>query len=176
MARYEIKGGTPLNGTVTISGAKNAAVAILPAALLVSGQCRIENVPDISDVRILLSILEGMGADIRKPEPNVIVIDCSAVTRTCPERELVRKMRASYYLMGALLGRFGRAHVALPGGCNFATRPIDQHIKGFAALGADVEETDDMPSSVAMDCSMGRVISSSTSSGLAPGYVVMTMT
>ncbi|MBP3304958.1 MAG: UDP-N-acetylglucosamine 1-carboxyvinyltransferase [Oscillospiraceae bacterium] len=143
MARYEIKGGTPLNGTVTISGAKNAAVAILPAALLVSGQCRIENVPDISDVRILLSILEGMGADIRKPEPNVIVIDCSAVTRTCPERELVRKMRASYYLMGALLGRFGRAHVALPGGCNFASRPIDQHIKGFAALGADVEETDD---------------------------------
>ncbi|MBE6986374.1 MAG: UDP-N-acetylglucosamine 1-carboxyvinyltransferase [Ruminococcaceae bacterium] len=143
MARYEIHGGTPLNGTVTISGAKNAAVAILPAALLVSGQCRIENVPDISDVRILLSILEGMGAKIDTTEPGVVLVDCTDVTSTCPQQELVRKMRASYYLMGALLGRFGKAHVALPGGCNFASRPIDQHIKGFAALGADVEETDD---------------------------------
>ncbi len=143
MARYEIKGGTPLQGTVTISGAKNAAVAILPATLLVAGKCRIENVPDISDVRILLSILEGMGAVIENPETGVYIIDCSHVTSTCPDPELVKKMRASYYLMGALLGRFGKAHVALPGGCNFASRPIDQHIKGFAALGADVEETDD---------------------------------
>ena len=143
MARYEIKGGTPLNGTVTISGAKNAAVAILPAALLVAGPCRIENVPDISDVRILLSILERMGADIQYPEENVVVIDCSELTNTCPDPELVKKMRASYYLMGALLGRYGKAHVALPGGCNFASRPIDQQIKGFAALGADVEETDE---------------------------------
>ncbi|MDD6200907.1 MAG: UDP-N-acetylglucosamine 1-carboxyvinyltransferase [Firmicutes bacterium] len=143
MARYEIKGGTPLSGTVTISGAKNAAVAILPASLLVAGPCRIENVPDISDVRILLSILEGMGADIQRPEENVVIIDCSKVTDTRPNPELVKKMRASYYLMGALLGRCGRAHVALPGGCNFASRPIDQHIKGFEALGADVEETDD---------------------------------
>ena len=143
MARYEIIGGKPLNGTVTISGAKNAVVAILPAALLVEGPCRIENVPDISDVRILLSILEGMGAQITKPEPGVVIIDCSSITNTVPDPELVKKMRASYYLMGALLGRYGRAHVALPGGCNFASRPIDQHIKGFAALGADVEETDD---------------------------------
>ena len=143
MARYEIIGGKPLSGTVTISGAKNAVVAILPAALLVEGPCRIENVPDISDVRILLSILEGMGAQITKPETGVVVIDCSYITNTVPDPELVKKMRASYYLMGALLGRYGRAHVALPGGCNFASRPIDQHIKGFAALGADVEETDD---------------------------------
>ena len=143
MARYEIQGGTPLNGTVTISGAKNAAVAILPASLLVAGPCRIENVPDISDVRILLSILEGMGADLQYPEENVVLIDCSNVTCTCPDPELVKKMRASYYLMGALLGRFGKAHVALPGGCNFASRPIDQHIKGFEALGAEVEETDE---------------------------------
>ena len=143
MARYEIHGGIPLNGTITISGAKNAAVAILPAALLVSGKCRIENVPDISDVRILLSILERMGAEINTAEPGVVEIDCSNVTNTCPDQELVRKMRASYYLMGALLGKFGRAHVALPGGCNFASRPIDQHIKGFSALGADIEETDD---------------------------------
>ena len=143
MARYEIHGGTPLNGTVTISGAKNAAVAILPAALLVNGTCRIENVPDISDVRILLDILGGMGARIEKPEPGVVEIDCSAVTETRPDDELVCKMRASYYLMGALLGRFGEAHVALPGGCNFAARPIDQHIKGFRILGADVDETDE---------------------------------
>ena len=143
MARYEVIGGQPLNGTVTISGAKNAAVAILPAALLVNGVCRIENVPDISDVRILLSILEGMGAKVNREEDGVVTIDSTDVNCTRPDAELVRKMRASYYLMGALLGRYGKAHVALPGGCNFASRPIDQHIKGFLALGADVEETDD---------------------------------
>ncbi len=143
MARYMINGGVPLSGTVTISGAKNAAVAILPAALLVSGKCRIENIPDISDVRILLSILEDLGACITRDEEGAVVIDSSEVTSTCPNAELVKKMRASYYLMGALLGRFGRAHVALPGGCNFASRPIDQHIKGFAALGAEIEETED---------------------------------
>ena len=143
MARYEIIGGKPLSGSVTISGAKNAVVAILPAALLVEGPCRIENVPDISDVRILLSILEGMGAHISHPESGVVVIDCTEIRNPRPDPELVRQMRASYYLMGALLGRFGKAHVALPGGCNFASRPIDQHIKGFAALGADIDETDD---------------------------------
>ena len=143
MARYEINGGHPLNGTVTISGAKNAAVAILPAALLVSGKCRIENVPNISDVRILLSILDGMGAKLASPEPGVVEIDCTDIQCSEPDQQLVRRMRASYYLMGALLGRFGRAHVALPGGCNFASRPIDQHIKGFLALGADVDETEE---------------------------------
>ena len=142
MARYEIQGGASLSGSVTVSGAKNAVVAILPAALLVNGPCRIENVPDISDVRILLDILRDMGATIEKPEPGVVVIDCSGVTETKPDEKLVRKMRASYYLMGALLGRFGKAHVALPGGCNFASRPIDQHIKGFEMLGADVDVTD----------------------------------
>ncbi len=143
MARYEIQGGNPLNGSVTISGAKNAAVAILPAALLVKGKCRIENVPDITDVRILLDILIGMGAKVAHPEPNVVEIDCTDVASVRPDDELVRKMRASYYLMGALLGRFGQAHVALPGGCNFASRPVDQHIKGFMCLGADVDESDD---------------------------------
>ena len=143
MARYEINGGKPLNGTVTISGAKNAAVGILPAALLVSGKCRIENVPNISDVRILMTILSRMGAKIVSPERNVVEIDCSEVECTEPEEGLVCRMRASYYLMGALLGRFGKAHVALPGGCNFASRPIDQHIKGFEALGAIVDETEE---------------------------------
>ena len=150
MARYEIHGGKPLNGTVTISGAKNAAVAILPAALLVSGKCRIENVPNISDVRILASILSRMGAKIVSPERNVMEIDCSEIHCTEPDADLVKKMRASYYLMGALLGRFGKAHVALPGGCSFASRPIDQHIKGFEMLGAVVDETEEY---VALDAS-----------------------
>ena len=143
MAKYEIIGGTPLQGEVTISGAKNAAVAIIPAALLVQGKCRVENVPDISDVRILLDILEDMGALVTQEAPGVFLLDCSNITKTTPNPELVRKMRASYYLMGALLSRFGQASVALPGGCNFASRPIDQHVKGFRALGADVEETED---------------------------------
>ena len=143
MAKYVINGGKPLNGEVTISGAKNAAVAILPAALLVAGKCRVENVPDISDVRILLNILEDMGAVVTREEPGTVILDCTNVNNTNPNPELVREMRASYYLMGALLSRFHKANVALPGGCNFASRPIDQHIKGFRALGADVEETED---------------------------------
>ena len=143
MARYDIIGGVPLNGEVTVSGAKNAAVAILPAAILVKGKCRVENVPDISDVRILLDILADMGAQITREEPGTIVLDCTNVTATHPNPELVRQMRASYYLMGVLTSRFGKAKVALPGGCNFASRPIDQHLKGFRALGAAVEETDD---------------------------------
>ena len=143
MARYEINGGNPLNGTVTISGAKNAAVAILPATLLVGGKCRIENVPYISDIDAMSNILYEMGAKITCPEKHVLEIDCSDVQCTEPNAALVRKMRASYYLMGALLGRFGKAKVALPGGCSFASRPIDQHIKGFLLLGADVEDTDE---------------------------------
>ncbi|HIT34508.1 MAG TPA: UDP-N-acetylglucosamine 1-carboxyvinyltransferase [Candidatus Faecousia intestinigallinarum] len=142
MARYEINGGKSLQGTVTVSGAKNAAVAILPAVLLVSGKCHIENVPNISDVHILLDILREMGAEISL-EGSSVTVDCSHVRSSRPDANLVRKMRASYYLMGALLGRCGKAHVALPGGCNFASRPIDQHIKGFIALGADVDESDD---------------------------------
>ncbi len=143
MARYLINGGRRLEGTVTISGAKNAAVAIIPAALLVSGKCRVENVPDISDVRILLDILADLGADITYEDSSTVILDCSNVKSTHPNPDLVRKMRASYYLMGALLSRFHRASVALPGGCNFASRPIDQHIKGFVALGADVDESED---------------------------------
>ena len=143
MARYEIVGGAALNGEVTISGAKNAAVAILPASLLVNGVCRIENVPDISDVRILLSIVQDLGATVSQPEEDVVIIDATQIHSTQPQAALVKKMRASYYLMGSLLGRFGNCHVALPGGCSFATRPIDQHIKGFKALGAKVDETEE---------------------------------
>ena len=185
MARYEINGGNPLNGTVTISGAKNAAVAILPAALLVNGKCRIENVPNISDVRIILSILGGMGAIITNPDPNVVEIDCSNIHCTEPDATLVRKMRASYYLMGALLGRFGRAHVALPGGCNFASRPIDQHIKGFWLLGAEVDETDEYValepgenglhgSRISLDmASVGATVNIMLAATLLPGQTVI---
>lgn len=139
MTQYVIEGGKPLNGTVTISGAKNAAVAILPATLLVNGTCRIENVPNISDVRLLLEILHSMGAEIRRLSPNTIEICCRNVRESEASDALVRRIRASYYLIGAQLGRFGHAKVALPGGCNFGPRPIDQHIKGFEAIGAEVE-------------------------------------
>lgn len=185
MTFYEINGGKPLNGTVSISGAKNAAVAILPAALLVSGPCRIENVPDISDVRIMVDILKQMGADVAFPEPGVLEIDCSAVSCSEPDAELVCKMRASYYLMGALLGRFGKAHVALPGGCNFASRPIDQHIKGFWALGAKVEETEEYVSlspcaeglrggRISLDmASVGATVNIMLAATLLPGQTVI---
>lgn len=139
MIKYIVQGGTKLSGSVTISGAKNAAVAILPATLLVSGSCRIENVPDISDVRLLLEILRDMGAEIRRYGRNTLEIDCTRARNATAPIELVRRIRASYYLIGAELGRFGHAHVAMPGGCNFGVRPIDQHIKGFEAMGAMVE-------------------------------------
>lgn len=142
MPRYKIEGGQPLEGTITISGAKNAAVAIIPATLLVQGCCRIENVPDISDVHILLDILKQMGASVCQRSHDTVEIDCTNVGDMEADPTLVRSIRASYYLIGAQLGRFGRSRVALPGGCNFAPRPIDQHVKGFLALGAEVEETD----------------------------------
>ena len=141
MIKYIVQGGTKLSGSVTISGAKNAAGAILPATLLVSGPCRIENVPDISDVRLLLEILRDMGAEIRRYGRNTLEIDCTRARNATAPIELVRRIRASYYLIGAELGRFGHAHVAMPGGCNFGVRPIDQHIKGFEAMGAMVEQS-----------------------------------
>ncbi|MBP3634241.1 MAG: UDP-N-acetylglucosamine 1-carboxyvinyltransferase [Oscillospiraceae bacterium] len=141
MIKYIIEGGQELHGGVTISGAKNAAVAILPATLLVEGKCHIENVPDISDVRLLLEILNDMGAQIRRLTPNALEIDCTRVRNTTAPIDLVRRIRASYYLLGAQLGRFGHARNAMPGGCNFGLRPIDQHIKGFEALGAVVEQS-----------------------------------
>ena len=136
MIKYIVQVGTRLSGHVNISGAKNAAVAILPASLLFAGVCRIENVPDISDVRLLLEILRNMGANIRRFGRNTLEIDCSHVRNATAPIDLVRRIRASYYLIGAELGRFGHARVAMPGGCNFGVRPIDQHIKGFEAMGA----------------------------------------
>ncbi|MBQ2829575.1 MAG: UDP-N-acetylglucosamine 1-carboxyvinyltransferase [Oscillospiraceae bacterium] len=143
MTKYIVEGGKPLFGEVTISGAKNAAVAIIPAALLVDGVCRIENIPNISDVEMLLNILDDLGAKVRFLTPTSVEIDSRATRSTQVSQELAHKIRASYYLIGALLGRFGEAEVSLPGGCNFGgVRPIDQHVKGFAAMGADVQEGD----------------------------------
>lgn len=139
MAQYVIHGGNPLHGTVNISGAKNAAVGILPAALLVNGVCRIENVPDISDIQLFFDILTRMGATVKMINKTTFELDCSSVHTTSVPHELACKIRASYYLVGALLGRFGKATVAMPGGCDFGVRPIDQHIKGFNAMGADVQ-------------------------------------
>ena len=133
-----IRGGRRLFGEVTVSGAKNAAVAIIPAALLVDGVCRIENIPQISDVTLFFSILEELGAKVRVLNHHAIEIDCHAIHSTRPSYDLARRIRASYYLLGALLGRFGQATVAMPGGCNFGVRPIDQHIKGFTTMGAEV--------------------------------------
>lgn len=140
MTKYIINGGKPLNGEVVISGAKNAAVAIIPAALMVDGVCRIENIPQISDVTMLLNILKQMGAEIRTVNRHTMDIDCTGVTTCEATFDMMRRIRASYYLIGALLGRFGKAKVAMPGGCNFGgVRPIDQHIKGFTAMGAEVD-------------------------------------
>ncbi len=140
MTKYIVEGGRPLFGEIHISGAKNAAVAIIPAALMVSGPCRIENMPQISDVTLLLGILQDLGAKVRYVNPHTVEIDSSGLRNNRVPYESARRCRASYYMLGALLGRFGLADVSLPGGCDFgSTRPIDQHLKGFRALGARVD-------------------------------------
>ena len=139
LTKYVIRGGKPLYGEIDISGAKNAAVAIIPAALLVDGVCRIENIPQISDVTMILNILQELGADVRTVNRTTVDIDCSHIRNAKVPNELARKIRASYYLIGALLGRFGSAQVPPPGGCHLGDRPIDQHIKGFVAMGAEVD-------------------------------------
>lgn len=137
--RFVIRGGNRLNGVINISGAKNAALGIIPAALLADEPCRIENVPNISDVGMMVKILRFLGAEVDDSQSGVLVVDSRSVdcTKLIPD-ELTRKLRASYYLLGALLGKFNAAKVAMPGGCYFGVRPIDQHIKGFEALGAKI--------------------------------------
>ncbi len=136
MEKIVINGGKPLHGEVTVSGAKNAAVAIIPAVVLCDEPCRIENIPNISDVTLIATILKDMGAMVRRVDKNTLDIDPRPINTYEAVSENVRGMRASYYLLGALLGRFHNAKVALPGGCNFGVRPIDQHLKGFALMGA----------------------------------------
>ena len=140
MDKFVIHGGKPLFGEVTVSGAKNAAVAIIPAAVMVDGVCRIENIPMVSDVLIQLEILRELGCNVRVVNTNTVEIDSRGLHTSVATSDLNRKMRASYYLIGAFLGRFGQAEVAMPGGCNFGgVRPIDQHMKGFEALGAKMD-------------------------------------
>ncbi len=139
MEKLVITGPTPLKGEVEISGAKNAAVALLPATLLIDGICTITNVPNISDVQILCKILGEMGAKIDWTGKNELKIDTTNITTTQAPLDLTSKFRASYYLIGAMLGRTGEIKVGMPGGCNLGARPIDQHIKGFELLGANVE-------------------------------------
>ena len=139
MEKFVIRGGNKLHGNINISGAKNAALPIIAASVFAGDLCRIENVPDISDVRTMIKILEFLGAKVEKPEAGVIVVDSTSIAPVTIPDEMTRKLRASYYLLGALLSNFGKACVALPGGCYFGVRPIDQHIKGFEALGAKVD-------------------------------------
>ena len=142
MQKYKICGGHRLHGEVEISGAKNAAVAIIPAALMIDGVCRIENLPQISDTVTLFHILESLGATVRQIDKSTVEIDCRKATWENANYDLMRKIRASYYLVGSMLARFGIARTTMPGGCNFGDRPIDQHVKGFTALGAKVTVTD----------------------------------
>ena len=139
MEKIIVNGPCRLEGEVTISGAKNAAVAILPATLLVAGKCHLENVPNISDIRAFVKILESLGSKIEYLSEHEMIIDNTDIHTTVAPYDLTSKFRASYYLLGALLSRFGNAQISLPGGCNIGARPIDQHIKAFETLGAEVE-------------------------------------
>ena len=136
MEKFVIRGGKPLIGEVTVSGAKNAAVAILPATVLAADKCIIENLPCISDVNASLDILCALGAQVRRLDKHTVEVDTRSVSLTTVPKELSEQMRASYYFLGSLLGRFGKATVAMPGGCNLGVRPIDQHLKAFVSLGA----------------------------------------
>ncbi|MEG0221332.1 MAG: UDP-N-acetylglucosamine 1-carboxyvinyltransferase [Clostridia bacterium] len=139
MEKFIVNGPCSLQGEVTIGGAKNAAVAIIPATLLVNGVCHLENVPSISDIANLIEILKSLGSKVTYVNDHEIIIDNTNITSTIASAELTSKFRASYYLIGSLLGRFKSAQISLPGGCNLGARPIDQHIKCFEALGASVE-------------------------------------
>lgn len=142
MEKLKITGGKQLFGEIAVCGAKNAAVAIIPAALLVDGVCRIENIPDIKDVRLIIDMLVQLGASVTYVNDTTIEVNSSNLKTHIAPCDLASRMRASYYLLGALIGRMNKAEVSLPGGCNFGTRPIDLHEKGFRALGADVRIED----------------------------------
>lgn len=139
MEQYIIKGGNPLVGEVEIGGAKNAALAILAAAIMTDETVLIDNLPDVNDINVLLEAIQGIGAMVQRVDRHTVKINGSAITDFNIEYDYIKKIRASYYLLGAMLGKYKRAEVALPGGCNIGSRPIDQHLKGFRALGADVD-------------------------------------
>lgn len=138
MTSYIIRGGNRLSGEIIISGSKNASLGVLSAAMLLDGPCKIENIPDIADLNVMIEICKGLGAQIKRETDGSLMIDPRMINSWEATQDKVRHIRGSYYLIGALLGRFRKAVMFMPGGCNFGTRPIDQHMKGFEALGARV--------------------------------------
>ena len=150
MEKIVINGGVPLNGEIEVSGMKNSAVAVIFACILTEEEVTLTNVPEIIDVDVSLEILEKMGCRISRPAPHTAIINAAEIRKGTAPNELTTKMRASYYLLGAELGRFGHAKVGMPGGCNFGVRPIDQHIKAFESIGASVTETDTTVEATAM--------------------------
>ena len=139
MEQYIIKGGNPLVGDVTISGAKNAALGILAASIMTDDDVLIDNLPDVRDINVMLEAIQEIGARVDRIDRHTVKINGSGIKEVSVDDEYIRRIRASYYFIGALLGKYKSAQVPLPGGCNIGSRPIDQHIKGFRALGADVQ-------------------------------------
>lgn len=183
MERYIIKGGQSLTGEVEISGAKNAALPILAASIMTDETVTIENLPDVKDINVLIDAIEELGATVIRKDRHCVKINGSTISSTCADNEFIKKMRASYYLLGALLGKYNRAEVSMPGGCNLGTRAIDQHIKGFKLLGADVRidfgkiitETDALiGSNVFFDTvSVGATINIMLAAALAKGTTIL---
>ena len=183
MEQYIIKGGNPLVGEVEIGGAKNAALAILAAAIMTDETVLIDNLPDVNDINVLLDAIAGIGASVHRIDRHTVRINGKGITNFDIEYEYIKKIRASYYLLGALLGKYKKAVVALPGGCNIGSRPIDQHLKGFRALGAEVDimhgaivaKADELHGShIFLDVvSVGATINIMMAASLAPGRTIL---
>ena len=183
MEQYIIKGGNPLVGEVEIGGAKNAALAILTAAIMTDETVFIENLPDVSDINVLLEAIVEIGATVERVDRHTVRINGSTIGAVSVDYEFIKKIRASYYLLGALLGKYKKAEVPLPGGCNIGSRPIDQHLKGFRALGAEVTiqhgaimapATDLVGSHIFLDMvSVGATINIMMAAALAKGYTII---
>ena len=183
MEQYIIKGGNPLVGEVEIGGAKNAALAILAAAIMTDETVTIDNLPDVNDINVLLEAISGIGAEVDRIDRHTVRINGSNIENFDIEYDYIKKIRASYYLLGALLGKYKRAEVALPGGCNIGSRPIDQHLKGFRALGAEVDimhgaivaKADELHGShIFLDVvSVGATINIMMAASLAPGRTIL---
>ena len=183
MEQYIIKGGHPLVGEVEIGGAKNAALAILAAAIMTDETVLIDNLPDVNDINVLIDAIEGIGAQVHRVDRHTVKINGASIKNVDIEYDYIKKIRASYYLLGALLGKYRRAEVALPGGCNIGSRPIDQHLKGFRALGADVDimhgaivaKADELHGShIFLDVvSVGATINIMMAASLAPGRTIL---
>ena len=183
MEQYIIKGGNPLVGEVEIGGAKNAALGILAAAIMADEPVLIENLPDVNDINVMLEAIEGIGAMVQRIDRHTVKINGNTIGDFSIDYDYIKKIRASYYLLGALLGKYKRAEVALPGGCNIGSRPIDQHLKGFRALGADVDimhgaivaKADELHGShIFLDVvSVGATINIMMAASLAPGRTII---